>query len=29
MNRFRVWLRSLGSGCKVKVDGIKNAKYRY
>jgi hypothetical protein len=27
MNRFRVWLRPLGSGCKVKVDGIKNAKW--
>ena len=27
MNRFRVWLRPLNSGCKVKVDGIKNARW--
>ena len=27
MNRFRVWLRPLNNGCKVKVDGIKNAKW--
>ena len=25
MNRFRVWLRPSNSGCKVKVDGVKNA----
>jgi hypothetical protein len=25
MNRFRVWLRPLNSGCKVRVDGIRNA----
>jgi hypothetical protein len=27
MNRFRVWLRPLNSGCKVRVDGIKNARW--
>ena len=27
MNRFRVWLRPLNSGCKVRVDGITNAKW--
>ncbi len=27
MNRFRVWVRPLNSGCKVKVDGIKNARW--
>ena len=27
MNRFRVWLRPMNSGCKVKVDGIKNARW--
>ena len=27
MNRFRVWLRPLNNGCKVRVDGIKNAKW--
>jgi hypothetical protein len=27
MNRFRVWLRPLNNGCKVKVDGSKNAKW--
>ena len=27
MNQFRVWLRPLNSGCKVKVDGIKNARW--
>lgn len=27
MNRFRVWLRPLNGGCKVKVDGVKNARW--
>ena len=27
MNRFRVWLRPLNNGCRVKVDGIKNARW--
>ena len=25
MNPFRVWIRPLGSNCRVRVDGIKNA----
>jgi hypothetical protein len=25
MKRFRVWLRPSNSGCKVRVDGVKNA----
>ncbi len=24
MNTFRVWVRPLGSACRVRVDGIKN-----
>ncbi len=24
MNTFRVWIRPLGSNCRVRVDGIKN-----
>jgi hypothetical protein len=27
MNRFPVWLRPLNSGCKVRVDCIKNARW--
>ena len=27
MNRFRVWLRPLNNGCKVRVDGLKNARW--
>jgi hypothetical protein len=27
MSQFRVWLRPLNGGCKVKVDGIKNARW--
>ena len=27
MNRFQVWLRPSNSGCKVRVDGVKNAKW--
>ena len=29
MNRFKVWLRSLGSSYRVKVDGTDNAKWLY
>jgi hypothetical protein len=27
MNRFHVWLRPSKSDCKVRVDGVKNAKW--
>ena len=27
MNNFRVWLRPSGTSCKVRVDGIKNARW--
>ena len=27
MNAFRVWLRPLGSACRVRVDGISNAEW--
>ena len=27
MNVFRVWLRPLGSACRVRVDGIRNARW--
>ena len=27
MNRFRVWLRPLNSGCKVRVDDVKSARW--
>lgn len=27
MNRFHVWLRPSKSGCKVRVDGLKNANW--
>jgi hypothetical protein len=27
MNRFQVWLRPSNRGCKVRVDGVKNAKW--
>jgi hypothetical protein len=25
MNTFRVWIRPLGSACRVRVDGVRNA----
>jgi len=27
MNAFRVWLRPLGSACRVRVDGVGNAQW--
>jgi len=27
MNMFRVWIRPLGEGCRVKVDGMQNARW--
>jgi len=27
MNIFRVWIRPLGEGCRVKVDGLQNARW--
>lgn len=27
MNSFNVWIRPLGSNCRVRVDSIKNAKW--
>ena len=27
MNRFHVWLRPSRGGCKVRVDGVKNARW--
>jgi hypothetical protein len=27
MNPFRVWLRPLGSACRVRVDGTRNAEW--
>ena len=27
MNAFRVWVRPLGSNCRVRVDGIRNAQW--
>lgn len=27
MNRFQIWLRPLGSNCRVRVDGVKNAQW--
>ena len=27
MNRFHVWLRPSNRGCKVRVDGVNNAKW--
>ncbi|MEN6494486.1 MAG: hypothetical protein ABFD16_09345 [Thermoguttaceae bacterium] len=27
MNAFRVWIRPLGSDCRVRVDGVQNANW--
>jgi hypothetical protein len=27
MNAFRVWIRPLGSDCRVRVDGMQNARW--
>lgn len=27
MTKFRVWVRSIGPGCRVRVDGIANANW--
>ena len=27
MNAFRVWIRSLGGNCRVRVDGLRNAQW--